>query len=240
MANEILLVNPRRRRGRRTAAQKRATAKMIAANRRGRRTVRKRRRRNPIGPYAAPKRRNSARNSRLGYYVSNPRRRRKRAAVRRTRRRNPARRGFNIQAMVNQLVIPAATAGGGAVLLDILWGFVPVPEGIKTGPMRHVAKGLGAIVLGQLVGMMGTKRMGDTMALGALTVTFHAAFREMTAQFMPQIPLGYYSPGATAGFDPQLGYYVSSPRLTTRGGESVASPNSELGYYVQESVGAQY
>ncbi len=238
MASEILLVNPRRRRGRRTAAQKRATRKMIAANRRPRRA--RKRRRNPIGPYAkraAPRRRR--RPAALGYYV-NPRRRRKRAAVRRTRRRNPARRGFNVQAMMNQLVIPAATAGGGAVLLDVLWGFIPVPEGIKTGPMRHVAKGIGAVVLGQLVGMMGTKRMGDTMALGALTVTFHAAFREMTAQFMPQIPLGYYSPGAVAGHDPQLGYYVSSPRLATRGGESVASPNSELGYYVQEGAGAQY
>lgn len=238
MANEILLVNPRRRRGRRTAAQKRATAKMIAANRRGGRrpATKRRRRRNPIGPYAAPKRRNS----RLGYYVSNPRRRRKRSVARRARRRNPARRGFNMQVMLNQLVIPAATAGGGAVLLDVLWGFVPVPAEIKTGPMRHVAKGLGAIVLGQLVGMVGTKRMGDTMALGALTVTFHAAFREMTAQFMPQIPLGYYSPGPTAGFDPQLGYYVSSPRLQTSRGESVPSPNSELGYYVQEGAGAQY
>ena len=235
MANEILLVNPRRRRGRRTAAQKRATRKMIAANRRPRRR-RPARRRNPIGPYARK---------------ANPRRRRRRnltiettaqrAASRnpRRRRRNPRAR-FNVQQMVNQLVIPAATAGGGAVLLDVLWGFVPLPPEVKTGPMRHVAKGLGAIVLGQLVGMVGTKRMGDTMALGALTVTFHAAFREMTAQFMPQIPLGYYSPGPVAGHDPQLGYYVSSPRLMTRGGESVASPNSELGYYVQEGAGAQY
>ena len=139
-----------------------------------------------------------------------------------------------MRGMINSLVIPAASAGGGAILLDILWGFIPLPPAIKTGPMRHVAKGLGAIVLGNLVGMVGTKRLGDTMALGALTVTFHAAFREMTAQFMPQIPLegmGYYSPGAVAGHDPQLGglgYYVSSPRLQTRGGESVASPNSEL------------
>ncbi len=231
---EILLVNPRRRRGRRTAAQKRATRKMIAANR-GRKR-RRPRRRNPIGPYAKRTTRRR-RPSGLGYYVSNPRRRRRpvRARSRRRYRRNPTMRG-----MINQLVIPAAQAGGGALLLDVLWGFVPIPAEIKTGPMRHVAKGLGAIVLGNLVGMMGGKRMGDTMALGALTVTFHAAFREMTAQFMPQINLGYYSPGATAGFDSQLGYYVASPRLSTQRGESVPSPNSELGYYVQEGAGAQY
>ena len=88
--------------------------------------------------------------------------------------------------------------------------------------------------------MFASKRMGDTMAMGALTVTFHSAFREMTAQFMPQVPLGYYSPGANAGYDPQLGYYVSSPRLATQGGESVPAPNSELGYYVQEGVGSNY
>jgi hypothetical protein len=145
-----------------------------------------------------------------------------------------------MRGIINQLVMPAATAGAGALALDILWGFVPVPEQIKTGPMRHVAKGLGAVVLGQLVGMVGTRRMGDTMAMGALTVVFHSAFREMTAQFMPGVPLGYYSAGANAGYDPQLGYYVSSPRLAVSRGESVPAPNSELGYYVQEGVGQQY
>jgi hypothetical protein len=78
------------------------------------------------------------------------------------------------------------------------------------------------------------------MAMGALTVTFHAAFRELTQQFLPNVNLAYYSAGPTAGYDPALGYYVSSPRLSTRGGESVPSPNSELGYYVQEGVGANY
>ncbi|NIT36970.1 MAG: hypothetical protein GTN49_10815, partial [candidate division Zixibacteria bacterium] len=113
-----------------------------------------------------------------------------------------------MRGIINQLVMPAATAGAGALALDVLWGFVPVPTEIKTGPMRHVAKGLGAVVLGQLVGMVANKRTGDTMAMGALTVVFHSAFREMTAQFMPNVPLGYYSAGANAGYDPQLGYYV--------------------------------
>ena len=148
-----------------------------------------------------------------------------------------------MRGMVNSLVIPAATAGAGAVALDVLWGFVPIPDAIKAGPMRHVAKGLGAVVLGNLVGMMATKKMGDTMALGALTVVFHTAFREMTAQFAPQIPLGYYSAGQSAGYDPALGMYVNSPRMVTRAGESHAANNQmspEMGYYAQEGVGAQY
>lgn len=147
---------------------------------------------------------------------------------------------MTLQGITNQIVMPAATAGAGALALDILWGYVPVPEAIKTGPMRHVAKGLGAIVLGQVVGMIGTRKMGDTMAMGALTVTFYNAFRELTAQFMPNVNLGYYSAGANAGYDPQLGYYVSSPQLAVSRGESVPTNNSELGYYVQEGVGQQY
>ena len=228
MANEVLLVNPRRRR---RAPTRRRPRRKVAARRRA--PAKRRRRRNPIGPYA--------RNG-MGMYVSNPRRRRRRPARRRAtvrRRRNPAGR-MTMRKVMNDLLLPSATAGAGALALDILWGFVPVPPEIKTGPMRHVAKGLGAIVLGQLVGMVGTRRMGDTMAMGALTVVFHSAFREMTAQFMPNVNLGYYSAGANAGYDPQLGYYVASPRLGVARGESVPSANSELGYYVQEGVGQQY
>ena len=147
---------------------------------------------------------------------------------------------MNIRSTIKTLVMPAATAGAGALVLDMLWGYVPIPDQIKSGPMRHVAKGLGAVVLGAIVGKVANRRMGDTMALGALTVTFHAAFRELTAQYAPGLTLGYYSAGANAGYDPQLGMYVSSPRMVTGGGESHASPNSELGYYVQEGVGANY
>ena len=232
MANEVLLVNPRRRR-------RRATRRASPVSKVRRRRVR---RRNPIGPYAR---------GGMGMYVRNPngrrltRRRRPTRVVRRRRyRRNPNGR-MTMRNIVNNLVFPAATAGAGALMLDVLWGFVPVPAEIKTGPMKHVAKGIGAVVLGQLVGTFATRRMGDTMAMGALTVVFHQAFREMSAQFMPNLPLGYYSAGANAGYDPQLGYYVASPQLSVARGESVpaAAPspaNTEMGYYVQEAVGAQY
>ena len=143
--------------------------------------------------------------------------------------------------MHNATVVPASQAAAGAIFLDFAWGFVPLPVEMKTGPMRHVVKGLGAIVIGNVVGQMFNRRLGDNMALGALTVTFHAAFKELITQMAPQIgsQLAYYSAGADAGADPSLGYYVASPRLAVRGGESVPA-NSELGYYVQEGAGAQY
>lgn len=230
MASEVLLVNPRKRR--RRPVRRRAAARRPAARRRP--AAKRRRRRNPVGPYAR---------SGVGMYVSNPRRRKKAVRRRRptrSRRRTRYQRNPTMRGIINSLIMPAATAGAGALALDVLWGFVPIPDAIKTGPMRHVAKGLGAVVLGQIVGKIGSRKMGDTMALGALTVVFHSAFREMTAQFMPGVPLGYYSAGANAGYDPQLGYYVQSPRLAVSRGESTPAANSELGYYVQEGVGQQY
>lgn len=182
----------------------------------------------------------------MGYYVSNPRRRRrsttrKRRSTRRTRyKRNPA---MTMRSVMNTAVIPAAQSAGGAIALDFVWGFVPLPDNIKLGPMRHVAKGLGAIVIGRVAGQMLGSKIGNNMAMGALTVTFHQAFREMLTNFAPQIAsnLAYYSAGVDAGADPTLGYYVGSPQLGVRGGESVpVNANSELGYYVQEGVGAQY
>lgn len=234
LAQEILLVNPRRRRGRKKTARRRATRRPAA---RRAAPTRRRRRRNPIGPYA--------KRSGLGMYVANPRRRRRPArrrpttAARRRRRysRNPV---AGMKGIVNRYVVPSLQAGAGAVLLDIAWGYVPVPPQLKTGPLRHVAKGAGAIMLGWGVGKVAGKRMGDTMALGALTVTAYNAIRELMAMYAPGITLGYYSAGANAGSDPSLGYYVSSPRLGVSQGESSPMANNEMGYYVQEGVGQQY
>lgn len=232
MAQEILLVNPRRRRGRKKTARRRAATRRPAARRAA---PKRRRRRNPIGPYA--------KRSGLGMYVANPRRRRRRKATTvarrrsRTRRRNPI---TTAKGMVGRYVIPALQAGSGAVLLDAVWGYVPVPDQLKTGPLRHVAKGAGAIALGWAVGKVAGKRMGDTMALGALTVTAYNAIRELVSTYAPGIALGYYSPGANAGYDPSLGYYVRSPQLGVSRGESVPVTGNEMGYYVQEGAGQQY
>ena len=232
MASEVLLVNPRkrgtRRRRARPAARRRASPRQRTA-------AKRRRRRNPIGPFAR---------SGMGMYVKNPRRKRRASSRRRNpiraRRRARYRRNPSFRGIINSMVMPAAIAGMGALSLDVAMGYVPLPENLKSGPLRHVVKGVGAIVLGMLVGKVTSKRTGDTMALGALTVTAYNAFREMAATYAPGLTLGYYSAGANAGYDPQLGYYVASPNMITQGGESHVSPNSELGYYVQEGTGSNY
>lgn len=185
MANELLLINPRRRK---------------------RRTTRRRRRRNPNArasiTQTAARRGLTRRANPNGNAGRRPvaRRAARRRAARRQHRYyygNPAR--MTMQRVINDVVIPAAQAGAGALALDVLWGYVPVPVEWKTGNLRHVVKGGGAIVIGMLAQQVLGARIGKNIALGALTVTFHAAMRDMVAQFAPQIPLGYVGAGTGAG-----------------------------------------
>lgn len=216
MANELLLINPRRRR----------------------RTTKKRRRRNPVRRAAARRTVSRQVMARSGLTRrANPMRRRRARPVARRRsaarmaryRRNPVR--MTMRSVINSTVIPAAQAGAGALALDVLWGYVPVPLEWKTGNLRHVVKGGGAIVLGMLAQNLLGPRVGHNIALGALTVTFHDAMRDMVSRFAPQIPLGYVGAGYNAGsyggagtYDypgggttqadqPQLGMYVAGPSV---------------------------
>ncbi|MDH5654201.1 MAG: hypothetical protein OEZ39_20280 [Gammaproteobacteria bacterium] len=133
----------------------------------------------------------------------------------RYRRRNPAgRRGFNLKTIFKNQVIPAATAGAGAVVLDVGYGFLPIPENLKMGPMRHVVKGAAAIGLGMLAGMVVKKPTAEQLATGALTTVFHQAYRDLLAQFAPQIALGVYETElqGLGVYDESLGY-VTPPSL---------------------------
>lgn len=191
---ELMLVNPRKRRKARSPAQKRATARLVSRNRK--------RRKNP-----AP-RRAVARRSVSAVKRRSPARRVVAAARKRRYRRNPSGRGI-----VNTALIPAAVAATGALSLDVLWNFLPLPEALKTGPLRHVAKGAGAIGLGWLAGKVVNKKVAGQLATGALTVVTYNAMREMMARFMPNVNMGYYSAGMNAGVgayvDNGLGAYVN-------------------------------
>ena len=60
---------------------------------------------------------------------------------------------------------------------------------------------------------------------------------------MPNVPLGYYSAGASAGYDPQLGMYVAgrSPDVPLRPRiPDMEANEAAMGWYTQEGVGAQY
>jgi len=203
---------------RRTAAQRRATAKLVAFNR-------SRRRKNPI----ARKRRSPRAVARVVAAAParrrrNPIRRAAPMAVTRRRRRNPVRRA----GILDRMVFPAVTAAGGALALDALWAYLPIPIAIKGGAFKHVAKAGAAIALTWGAEKVVSKQTASQIGMGALTVVFHQAAREFMAAKMPQIAMdgmGWISPAMVApkratpgmGYFPsnQMGYYPPEPQPMT-------------------------
>lgn len=201
MAEELLLINPRKRRTRRRApVRRRRTARRATA------------RRNP-----APRRRRTP-----------ARRRITRAAY------NPRPRG--VMGQVNQALMPAAQGAAGAIGLDLLMGFVPLPPALGTGMVRHLVKGVGAVGVGMLAGMVARPRTAQAMMQGSLTVVMHDAAKEMIATTMPNIPLGYIQ----SGYAPDLAAYLdqgNNSMLTDQGGNDVGA---YLDAYGNEYENADY
>ncbi len=122
---------------------------------------------------------------------------------------------MTVAGLMNRNVMPAFQGGVGALGLDIIWGYMPIPANLKTGMLRHVVKGAGAIAMGWIAGNFVKPATATQLATGALTVVMHSAMRETVAQFAPNIPLGEYVEG--------MGYYNAG---------QIASPqygNNELG-----------
>jgi hypothetical protein len=204
---ELLLVNPRRRRARgkrkgRSAAQRAATRKMLAANR-SRRSRR-----------SAPS------------MLANPRRRRRRASARRYRR-NPAAlslgRFGTIGTQAPMRIIQNAAIGAvGAIALNAVLSRLPLPMMLMTGRTRYLTQGVAALGLGMLAANF--KIVGAPIAAqaaeGALTVTLADAIKDFAAAAgFPLAGMGYYLPGVgvraapNAGASPamHMGKYVSGP-----------------------------
>ena len=181
MKNLIVSRNPAKKR--RTAAQK-------AASRRNIKKAQAARRR-------SPRRRTRKTKRRRNTYP----------AAHRSRRSNPRRRLPTVQGIINSQVIPAAIGGAGAVLNDVIVNLLPLPANFKSGWMRHISKGVGAIAIGYLGGMVLAKKTADQLGAGAMTVVGYNVVRDLAAQFAPQIPLGEYLSPLGEYVDPALGYY---------------------------------
>ncbi len=139
---------------------------------------------------------------------------RKKRAVK--RRRNPIRKK-GIAGIIQETLMPSAVAAGGALGLDVMMAYLPVPENLKTGPMRHVASGVGAIGMGMLASMFLKAKTAELITTGAMTVVMHNAGKEAIQKFAPDIQLAsaedeyedlsYVSPGMPVG--EYLNEYVS-------------------------------
>lgn len=210
---QVLLVNPSPRKGvrkmakkARSAAQRAATKKLVALNRsrRAGRAAPKRRRSRVVARKANPIHR--------AHRAAAPARRRKRRAgtsvavarrvMRHRRRRNPT----GIMSDVMNMLVPSAIGGAGALGLDVLMGVLPLPDTIKTGPMRPVVRIAGAIGLGMLAGHLGSKQMGKQVATGALTVVMYDTLKGLLSKVA-----GGKIPGLSVYEIPGVGMYEVTP-----------------------------
>lgn len=229
---EILLVNPRKRKTtvkkRRSAKQIAATKKLVAFNKRRKNPVTTRRRK--TRKKTVKRRRPSAR----------------RAPVRRRRRRNPAVR-LTARSIQNQLM-DAGTGALGALGLDVVQGYLPIPAQWKGGLIGTGVKALLAIGMGVVASNFKVIRgaTANKMVNGALTVVLHDELRKQVTTFAPGLQLGEYlgddngmgyaGSGLTAGYMGQdadgMGIYLPEIQDMSMGMEQEG-----LGLYEDNSQG---
>lgn len=209
---------------------------------------RRRRRRNPIALAANPRRRRRRRNPIA--FAANPRRRRRRNPIafanpRRRRRRNPRasyrrRRNPSMRNMLSLrgltgALMPAAIGGAGALGVDLMLGYIPLPAWFDSPTGRIVARVGGAFALGVLASFVVPRRTATLITAGALTVTAYNALREYA-------PLAGISPPAYGGdySDTRLSYVSPAPMLQGRGMgaymRSTVPAGTGMGAYMRDSL----
>lgn len=149
---------------------------------------------------------------------ANPIKRRKRRYHKRknpifTRRRgSSAPRNENI---VDKMLMPAATAAGGAIALDVLWANLPLPATVKTGAAQPLFKALGAVALVKIAKNVTTAKNAERLGLGALTVVMYDVARSTLKKAAPRLKLGeyvgeYVGSGGGLDFDAPLDFYTTA------------------------------
>ena len=154
---------------------------------------------------------------------ANPIKRRKRRVHKRknpifTRRRvSSAPRNENI---VDKMLMPAATAAGGAIALDVLWANLPLPTAVKSGAAQPLFKALGAVALVKIAKNVTTAKNAERLGLGALTVVMYDVARSTLKKAAPRLKLseyvGEYEMGEYVGsgggldFDAPLDFYTTA------------------------------
>jgi len=213
---ELLLVNPRRRR--KHNPKRRAVAKSNPHRRRRRHNPRRRMTALQAQYFGKGRRNPHRRHRRRKHNPVSVRRRRNPARRYVTRRRNPSARGmmgaFSPRTLIKGTVMPAAIGAAGALGIDVIWSFLPIPINFKTGPMAPFVKILGAVGIGMLAGKFLGREIGQKAMMASVTVTMYGLVKGYAQAAMPTLPLGAYIDG--------MGY--------TQAGQFI--PNESLGAYV--------
>ncbi len=198
----LMLINPRRRKHRKTRHHR---VKAKSARRRVKRATRR-----PA----------------MGYTVG-PRkiRRRKLNPIRHHRRRlrrNPSGGKLRPMQFTKETLMPAVVGGVGAVGLDMVMGFLSpkLPVSLQTGPAQTLMKLLGAVALGLGVGMATSRKTGEMVAVGGITVVLYDTVKGFVSTQFPTLPmagLGYTGPGLIAPGTAGMDAYLTGPGSMTYG-----------------------
>lgn len=160
---------------------------------------------------AAPRRRRrravGTRRPAVGYVVGAKRIRRRKLNPRRMRsRRRHSNPRFNLSGITSQLV-PAMYGAGGALVLDVALGYIPLPAMLKTGYARHATRIVGALGIGWLAGKF-LRGKAAAVGQGALTVAMYGLMKDVVVQFAPAAvssKLGEYEEITVSGYDDSNG-----------------------------------
>lgn len=199
---QMLLVNPKRKRKARKMTAKQAK---YFAPRRKRSSGRRRKRAASAAPAPRRSRRKSARRS-AAYTPARKTRRRSRRGVRSFLRSTSGSVG------IKGTLVSAAVGGAGALALDVIYGYLPIPANLKTGAFAPLVK-LGAVIgIGILASrfMRGRAGLVKTAVGAAVTIQAYNFLKAQVQARLPTVPLGEYVSGVGvytgAGAFPQLGY----------------------------------
>jgi hypothetical protein len=218
---EIALVNPRKLPGRKTATRfgvasgsrkKKAIRKKPKVKQMARKRTRKGKQPAGLKRYwAAHKRKHNPRKTKrrrkaTGYVVGSLKKHPiKRRKLNPRRRHHARRRRHNPRLSlggIKHVLMPSIMGAAGAVGLNALIGYVPLPQQLKTGYAYQAVKLAGAVGLGMVAGKVLGKSKGDQIALGAMTVTMYGLMTSLLSRYAPSIQLagddsdnmGYMSP----------------------------------------------
>lgn len=235
MSEYLMLINPRpgaamsrrrKRKGRMPAALRRYWASHRRKARRPRRASARRRRRSRAVVAFTPRRRHHRRH----HY-----------GIRRRRARNPRFLGGGMMGQVKGTLVPAAFGAGGAIALDVLYGFISpkLPTTFQTGPMTLLVKLAGAIGIGYAASKVLGQGKGRTAALGAATVVSYSFLKSYVAQALPSLNLSGYSDFvdySVARTPPGVGAYL--PNRPGMNGLGFISPAAVIGDGTSSNMGA--
>jgi hypothetical protein len=117
-----------------------------------------------------------------------------------------ASRAVGFKNFMGGTLVPSAIGAGGALLLDVAIGYIPLPAMLTTGALRPVTRLAGAALLGFIASQVSSRSVAANVTAGAVTVVLYDTFKGFLQTAMPALPLsgyptriGWVNPGMPVG-----------------------------------------